>query len=62
MPLERGTRSFTFAKSLFSPGNHEVKLQWKSTGGRCQLGDRTMVGLCSSLQCAAHDAKPTAIA
>jgi hypothetical protein len=37
-----GTRSFTFARSLFSRGNHEVKLQWKSTGGRCQLGDRTM--------------------
>jgi hypothetical protein len=42
-PEQGGTRSFTFASSLFSPGNHEVKLQWKSTDGTCQVGDRTMV-------------------
>lgn len=47
-PERGGTRSFTFARSLFSAGIHEVKLQWKSTDGTCQLGDRTMA------VCAAH--------
>ena len=41
-PGRGGTHSFTFARSLLSAGNHQIRLQWKSTGGPCQLGDRTM--------------------
>jgi len=41
-PNRGGARSFTFVRGLIPDGTYEVKLQWKSTGGTCRLGDRTM--------------------
>jgi M6 family metalloprotease-like protein len=41
-PQRGGARSFTFARSLLSAGNHEITLQWRAVGGVCRLGDRTM--------------------
>jgi hypothetical protein len=41
-PNRGGTRAFTFVRALLPANTYEVKLQWKSTGGACRLGDRTM--------------------
>lgn len=41
-PARGGTRSYTFTRSILPAGTHEVKLQWKAVGGKCQLGDRTL--------------------
>lgn len=41
-PERGGARSFTFVLPAFFAGTRQVKLQWKSTGGPCSLGDRTL--------------------
>ena len=41
-PERGGARSFTFVLPAFFAGTRHVKLQWKSTGGPCRLGDRTL--------------------
>jgi len=61
-PNRGGTRSFTFAEESVAAGTHEVRLQWKSTGGTCRLGDRTMAvsTATSAAQRAAEDSRSTA--
>ena len=61
-PNRGGTRSFIFAEESVPAGTHEVRLQWKSTGGTCRLGDRTMAvsTASSTAQRAAEDSRSTA--
>jgi hypothetical protein len=61
-PNRGGTRSFVFAEESVPAGTHEIKLQWKSTGGTCRLGDRTMAvsAASSTTQRAAEDSRSTA--